>query len=61
MNTLTAPEKHRPIRQLPRVAEIDRAYVRLAAVVVEAPEEILLAIHLAGLPIQGKLIHSFSS
>lgn len=44
MNTLIAPQTARPRPQTQTAAEIDRAYVRLAAAIVDVPDEVILAI-----------------
>ena len=47
MNTQAVPRNLRPVSQTQKIAGEDRAFVRLAAAIVEAPEEVVLAALLA--------------
>lgn len=47
MKTLSAPRKSRSATPAPKIVSQDRALIRLAAAIVDAPEEMVLALFLA--------------
>lgn len=50
MNTLVESRVSRPCPKTQTAAEIDRAYARLAAAIVDVPDEIILAMWISKLP-----------